>query len=389
MAVDFAHYEGREQAFVKHTFLDKYLPALIGKVCSPRSQYSEFVYVDGFAGPWKSTAGERFEDTSFGIALNHMTAFRIGSLRKNRDVKMRAFLVEENAQVFAQLQLAVKQFTKVEVISLHGKMENHADSIASAIPSSAFSFTLIDPKGFPDIGAIMPLLKRQNAEALVNFMFDFANRFAGTNLIPNLENWLSGFGNHDWQQPIDSTSNTERGHKLTRLAAEALRSNGGYTFSPVISVDKVLHDRRLYELIFLSRRLEGLKVFRQSEEKTLIAQAEVRTAAKTKKRSNTSLMSDLFPDETAQIAHDRSSMTLKDGRDQGAGHLIECVKAAGVDGTNWRTLWPPILQDCAVTCSWLGRHVNQLRKSGQLAAPGWPNERTQIPPDDQILIWAG
>ncbi|OYY88632.1 MAG: hypothetical protein B7Y45_14355, partial [Sphingomonas sp. 28-66-16] len=88
MAIDAAHYEGREPAFVKHTFLDKYLPALIGKVCS---RYDEFVYVDGFAGPWKSAAGEKFEDTSFGIALNHMTSQRLLYLSRGRPVRMRAF----------------------------------------------------------------------------------------------------------------------------------------------------------------------------------------------------------------------------------------------------------------------------------------------------------
>ena len=97
MAIDFSHYEGREQAFVKHTFLDKYLPALIGKICST---FDEFVYVDGFAGPWQSTAGESFDDTSFGIALNHMTTQRLFYQSRGRDIKMRAFLVEKDAGSF-------------------------------------------------------------------------------------------------------------------------------------------------------------------------------------------------------------------------------------------------------------------------------------------------
>jgi three-Cys-motif partner protein len=385
MALNFAHYDGREQAFVKHTFLNEYLPRLMGTVCS---WCDEFVYVDGFAGPWKSAAGEDFDDTSFGIALKHMANVRETYQGKGRNVKMRAFLVEKDAKPFAQLQQATSRFPLIEIMPLKGLMESHVASIASSIPSKAFSFTLIDPKGFPELDKILPLLKRQNSEALVNFMFDFASRFAGTNLIPNLEKWLSGFGNHDWQQHVDGTSSTERGQKLTRLAAEALRSSGGYTFSPVISVDKVLHDRKLYELIFLSRHLKGLEVFRQSEEKTLVAQAEVRAAAKAKKKSDDSLMSDLFPDEAAEIAHDRSSKALKHGRDQATDRLIECVKAAGADGTTWRTLWPPILQGCSVTRSWLGHRVNGFRKSGQITAPRWPSERTQIPPEDQILIWA-
>lgn len=211
MAIDAAHYIGREQALVKHTFLDRYLPALIGKVCS---RYDEFVYVDGFAGPWQSAAGESFDDTSFGIALNHMTAQRLLYLSRGRNIRMRAFLVEKDPSSFAQLERAIARFPKIEIIPLNGLMEAHVARIASCIPQSAFSFTLIDPKGFPDIGTMLPLLKREHAEALVNFMFDFANRFAGTDLIPALEDWLSALGSVGWRQEVEGLSGSERERKL-------------------------------------------------------------------------------------------------------------------------------------------------------------------------------
>lgn len=97
-------------------------------------------------------------------------------------------------------------------------MEEHAAKIVSSIPSSAFSFTLIDPKGFPEIGALMPLLQRQNAEALVNFMFDFANRFGGTDLIPRLEAWLSLAGKKGWRDLINSQSGVDREQLYEDLA---------------------------------------------------------------------------------------------------------------------------------------------------------------------------
>jgi three-Cys-motif partner protein len=384
MAVDVAHYDGREQAFVKHTFLDKYLPALIGKVCS---RYSEFVYVDGFAGPWKSAAGENFEDTSFGIALKRMTEQRLLYLGKGRDIKMRAFLVEKEAGPFAQLQEAIKQFPKIEVTPLHGMMEDHAANIASLITSTAFSFTLIDPKGFPEINRLIPLLERPNAEALVNFMFDFANRFGGTDLIPKLEDWLSLAGKADWRNQIKGLSGSEREQVYEDLAVEALRATPGYEYAPVITVDKVLHNRPLYKLIFLSRHSKGLEVFRDSEEKTLGAQAEVRSAAKAKTKATNSGMGDLFGDGLDAVPNDRSSQVLRLSKEQAPNDLAERVKAAGTAGTTWGELWPQILKDFSVTRSWLGRQVNDLRKSDQLLAPGWPSERKQIPDDGQRLIW--
>lgn len=384
MALDFAHYADREQAFVKHTFLDKYLPALIGKICS---RYDEFVYVDGFAGPWKSATGENFDDTSFGIALNHMTAQRVLYLSRGRDIKMRAFLVEKDANSFAQLQQAIKRFPKIEVTPLNGMMEEHTAGIAASIPSAAFSFTLIDPKGFPEIKAMMPLLKRQNAEALVNFMFDFANRFAETDLIPKLEAWLSALGNMDWRKNVEGLSGVEREQRLERLAAEALQVTGQYTYAPVISVDKVLHDRTLYKLIFLSRHSEGLKVFRDSEEKALDAQATVRSASKAKKRNDNSAMGDLFSDGADAVPNDRSLQIIKRNREQAPIRLTERLAEAGQTGLGWGELWPSILEDYSVTRSWLGRYVNEMRKSGQILTPNWPT-RVQIPNDAQRLIWA-
>ena len=65
MTVTLGDYVGREQAYVKHVFLQEYLEALVHKTASA---YPHIVYIDGFAGPWQS-ATEKFEDTSFGVAL--------------------------------------------------------------------------------------------------------------------------------------------------------------------------------------------------------------------------------------------------------------------------------------------------------------------------------
>ncbi len=61
---DPSHYVGREQALIKHTFLQSYLERLIHKTAKG---YEEIAYIDGFSGPWQSK-GQNYEDTSFGIA---------------------------------------------------------------------------------------------------------------------------------------------------------------------------------------------------------------------------------------------------------------------------------------------------------------------------------
>ena len=116
--VSLADYAGREQSYVKHVFLERYLEALIFKTASV---YNHIVYVDGFAGPWQS-ASEQFEDTSFGIALNAL-APREGYAggRRARIVRMTAFLVEQrrsglraSSQRFQQRfrDIAVKTYSR-------------------------------------------------------------------------------------------------------------------------------------------------------------------------------------------------------------------------------------------------------------------------------------
>lgn len=379
MAIDFTHYAGREPAFVKHTFLDKYLPALIGRVAS---KYDTFIYIDGFAGPWKSVAGETFADTSFGIALRHMTAQKILYAQRGRNVKMKAYLVEKDAKTFAALEQAVKAYPKIECVCLRGELEDCVDSILTGIPLSAFSFALIDPKGFPDLDRVLPLIKRPNSEALVNFMFDFANRFAGTTLIPALERWLSSTGDTAWRAQVDKAQGEQRENMLEERAVERLRVQAGYPYSPVISVDKALHDRTLYKLIFLSRHLKGLQVFRDSERAALQSQALSRSLTKAGAREAKSGMADFF---AADAKSDRSSQRIQLGEEAAEAALLDALRSAGNNGLKWASLWPKILEDVVVTHSALGQIANKLRKAGTIMAPDWPSELHKIPKDDQVL----
>lgn len=63
-------YLDREQMWVKHWMLQRYLEQLILKV---GRHWKSFVYIDAYAGPWKAQA-EDLSDTSFGCALEVMRA---------------------------------------------------------------------------------------------------------------------------------------------------------------------------------------------------------------------------------------------------------------------------------------------------------------------------
>ena len=97
--VSLADYAGREQSYVKHVLLESYLERLVHKIAS---RYDHVAYVDGFAGPWLS-ANEKFEDTSFGIALNALRSAKATWKQYGRDVRMYAFLIERDKTVHGRL----------------------------------------------------------------------------------------------------------------------------------------------------------------------------------------------------------------------------------------------------------------------------------------------
>src|SRR4051794_25420207 len=137
-------YQGREQAYVKHIFLERYLERLVHKTASA---YEHIVYVDGFAGPWQS-ASEQFQDTSFGIALNALRQAKATWKASGRDVKMSAYLIEQAPVAYGRLTGVTSRYTDIEVKTYNEDFLQTFPIILDDIPPAAFAFFFIDPKGW-------------------------------------------------------------------------------------------------------------------------------------------------------------------------------------------------------------------------------------------------
>ena len=107
--IDPSQYQGREQTFVKHFFLNRYLERVAYVTLAGGARWSDFVYVDAFSGPWRS-GNENFEDTSVFIALTKLAAVRQGLQKIGRDVNFRALFVERDPTAFEDLDRLVARF---------------------------------------------------------------------------------------------------------------------------------------------------------------------------------------------------------------------------------------------------------------------------------------
>ncbi len=94
-------YAGREQAYVKHYLLEKYLAPLTYKV---GSAWDSVVYIDGFSGPWRTIRPD-YADSSFGVAIETLRKVRLQLKEaRGRDLPIHVILVEQDKRAFAVLR---------------------------------------------------------------------------------------------------------------------------------------------------------------------------------------------------------------------------------------------------------------------------------------------
>lgn len=293
-------YFGREQTKAKHFILKGYLQALAFKVLT----FSDITYVDGFSGPWE-TKTEDFSDSSFMIAISVLQDAQRKILeREGNRRRIRCFFAERDADAFSKLKAAVKPFHKpnegFEVEAYFGEFEDAVSAIQRFIGAS-FPLIFIDPTGWTgfSFGKIKPLFDRSKCEVLVNFMYDFVNRFASSgdeSIIASLDPILGGPG---WRDRLDP--NLSRGLAVEKLFRESLKSAGNFDFVISTKIDKTSAERPHFFIAYGTKSSEGLKAFRKIEYDALREHEKNRANAKEKIREKRSNIPDLFPGHQAEV----------------------------------------------------------------------------------------
>ena len=293
-------YCGREQTRAKHFILERYLQALAFKVLT----FSDVTYVDGFSGPWR-TETEDFSDSSFMIAIRTLLEVQ-EKMHRERGIKrnIRCFFSEENPNTFTRLERSVRQFHMpddgFEIKTYSGKFENAVAEIQAFIGSS-FPLIFIDPTGWTGypLDKIKPLFDRNKCEVLINFMFDFLNRFTYSQdeaTVRSIDPILGGPG---WQNHLDP--GLSRGLAVEKLFRETLKGVGSFKYVVSTKIDKATEDRLHFFITYATKHLEGLRVFRQTEYDARRLHERNRANAKERRRRARTGMADLFSDHQASV----------------------------------------------------------------------------------------
>ena len=372
-------YSGREQTKAKHFILEQYLYALAFKVLS---RWDELTYVDGFSGPWES-ATEDFSDTSFMIAIRVLKDVQQHYLDRGMPKVIKCFFVEKDPAAYEELNrtvMAHHDLTNGFLIYSAGKPFEDAVPEIMGILGQSFVLTFIDPTGWTGYPYenIRPLLNHNPGEALINMMYDFANRFASDNR-PEIEVTFDPIlGGPGWKSRLDPT--LPIGKAVLKLFKDELRAVSGFRFVIETSIDRVLANRPHYFLTYGTRSWQGLKTFREVEYKALRGHETTRQNAQLDRRAEQTGQGTLFEIEA-----------LPNTIDEIVASSMRLAKAELVDDLKLEGRPFPFAQVCAAVLEvFMLRETNvkdicvELANEGVIEA-AWRTDNKRKPHDHHMI----
>lgn len=286
--VDFSHYQGREQAYVKHYLLEQYLPDWAFKV---GTKWKSLVYIDGFAGPW-GTTDPNHEDSSFAVAVDSLRRARLGLVQRGLALSTHAILVESKKEAFAKLNhfAQAKNGPDVSVTAIPGKFVDNISKINDQLRSigpQTFKFVLLDPTGWADIPmkALRPFLNTRSCEVLINLMTKHITRFLDEEDRGASYNNL--FGRPGVLERLRNAPAEEREELAVEEYCQSLKELCGFEFvsSAVILEPEEANTR--YFLVYATNHHRGIEVFKTAENKAANVQETVRRSKRVQKTGQT------------------------------------------------------------------------------------------------------
>lgn len=273
-------YEGREQAFVKHFVLEKYLEVLVRIV---GTKWGTINYVDCFSGPWQEK-GEALEGTSFGRALKALRSARDYLATRGRSIHLRCFFIEKERTAYERLRAFAEKQTGIDVATQNNEFENAVPNIEQFLEAGgrdAFTFLFIDPKGWTGypLAVIQPLLRRPSTEVLINFMTSFIQRFVGMSTAAIRSSFEELYGTSAFLDDFQKLEGLDREDFAVEKYAAVIKAAGGFECVGRAVVLNPLKDKTQYHLIYATGHPKGLEKFKETEKAAMRVMEATRAKA--------------------------------------------------------------------------------------------------------------
>lgn len=344
-------YEGREQTFIKHQFLTKYLQHSAFKIFQGRSPI--FNYVDAFAGPWRIEDDENYSDSSFDQALRTLNAVKSSLAEKGiANLKIRSCFCERRPEAVDRLREYAARHHDYEIHVFSGMFEDNLDKIASVLPDG-FTFTFIDPTGWNIRSReVFNFLRDRDGEFLLNFMSDHINRHTGYEAVA--ESFGRFLANEDWSDQFANLPNElSNESKVLILLKRQMQKDKVAKYFPDFSIMLPRQERLKMRLVFGTNSIKGLQLFRDVEEKIEKQETQIRLDLRVKDTGQGSLFS---TEDHVEFEQERKGVGCKKYRDIAQG-LIKLVLEQH-ESVTYSKLWPYLLSQVPLR----EPHVKQVLK---------------------------
>lgn len=367
-------YQGREQTFIKHIFLTRYLEILAYKVLLSRSDILN--YVDAFAGPWGNSDNDSLTDTSFDLALRTLDEVKARLNELGRHRKIRFCFCEKNKESYKKLKNYTDEHQEYDIKIFPGKFEENLENI-NRWCRNEYTFSFIDPTGWSiDSESIFKFLRNQNGEFLINFMAEDINRFATFSHVSKSVGLF--LANPEWEpefEQLPKDLNTEQ--RILALLKKKIKESGAAKYTPDIPIQKPRENRVKMRLLLGSNNPMGLEVFRDVQ--SPVERLEIMTRTNVLNKGKNTLFDNT--DELTDIDHRSegigSEKYLKEAQNRIEQHLVQ----NGPSG--FRDMSIIILEYVSIRQTQLNDLVKQMKRQGIVTFDLPPNKR--IPQNNTVI----
>lgn len=378
-------YVGREQTWIKHLVLKKYLTAWGMKMAMTSAPGRERLwYVDCFAGPWR-TQTEAREDTSAAIALKVLNDVRVRAAESGRQVQVGAVFVELDSSRSGDLERFVEQARgDVATRVFSGALGDCIEDIRHAIGQDA-GFVFVDPTGWKgaDMDYVAQLAHPGRRDVLINFMYDFLNRFKAEGqrgaeqrkwLIAQLEAF---FGTQDTSKFATMDEN-----ELVQEYCRNLKSKCSLRFALSLAVPMPGFDRTYFHLVVGGSNPKVVELFRTVEFDVIGGQAgPVMEEARRRIEEDRSGQRSLFANPEARIR------SFEQRRHDDLGRIKHEILALLRHGErSFSDVWPRVMEKLHVRLTDTKDVATELYRSGAIVVDTWREGQRKIRDEDRLRI---
>lgn len=372
-------YEDREQTEVKHRILERYLSAFVPIV---GNWASDIAYIDCLAGPWQST-DPTLNDTSFARAVDVLRSTRKILADRGKFPTIRCLFIENETAPFQQLKKFCDKTKDVEVTPKNWDFKTHvADVVRFAKErSNSFPFVFIDPTGWEPLAIklITPILRLAPGEVLINLMTSWITRF----LSDETKHFDRLLGSD--LPRLRQLRGEEQEEELVRSYKEAVVKAGNFNYACTLPVMKPDQDAFHFHMIYATRSIRGVEVFKETEKAVIPFMHETRAKAQERRRIEQSGQSSLLPAE-ALYREKRFTRYQLRNLEVAKYELRDMLESS--DQVLYDDAWAKVMQHSAVTGRDFHDWIKEWKASGSLTFINLqPRQKSPQKGADQYLKW--